>query len=102
MNNMYVGSICLTDLIEAAKRKHSAFNKSQNGKIYANVILWHNEEADKFGNTHSLQLNSQKDKRESEGKNYIGNLKPHEVKPPTPISDNDIKSFVKAGDDLPF
>jgi hypothetical protein len=102
MNNMYVGSICLTDLIEAAKRKHSAFNKSQNGKIYANVILWHNEEPDKFGNTHSLQLNSQKDKREMEGKTYLGNLKPPEVKAPAPISDNDTKTLVKTADDLPF
>ena len=99
---MYVGSICLTYLIEAAKRKHSAFNKSQNGKIYANVILWHNENLDKYGNTHSLQLNSQKDKRESEGKIYIGNLKPPEVKAPTPISNNDIKTFEKNADDLPF
>lgn len=100
---MFTGSICLTDLIENAKKKHSAFSKSQvNGKIYANFILWENDETDKFGNTHSLQLNSTKDNKESEGKIYIGNAKPVEKKEPQPLSDKDAKTFVDAVDDLPF
>ena len=37
-NQFFTGSICLTDLIEQAKKKHSAFSKSErNGKIYARV-----------------------------------------------------------------
>ena len=49
-NKFFFGSICVTDLIEQLKLKHSAFSKAQNGKIYANVNVWLNEEKDKFGN----------------------------------------------------
>lgn len=73
---MYTGSICLNTLIDELKKNHSAFSKSKNGKTYANILLWENEEKDQFGNTHSLQLNSAKDKKESEGKVYFGNCKP--------------------------
>ena len=48
MNQLFYGSICLTDLIEKAKSKHSAFSKAQNGKIYANVNVWLNETPDKY------------------------------------------------------
>ncbi len=103
MSKMFTGSICLTDLIENAKKKHSCFSKSQaNGKIYANVILWENDETDKFGNTHSLQLNSSKENKESEGKIYIGNMKPVEKKEPVPLTDMDAKTFTGVVDDLPF
>lgn len=103
MSKMFTGSICLTDLIENAKKKHSCFSKSQaNGKIYANVILWENDETDKFGNTHSLQLNSSKENKESEGKIYIGNMKPVEKKEPQPLSDKDVKSFIPDNSGLPF
>lgn len=81
---MFTGSICLTDLIESARKTHSAFSKSQNnGKVYANILIWENDEPDKYGNTHSLQLSSSKEKRESEEKVYIGNAKPIESKPPS-------------------
>lgn len=100
---MFTGSICLTDLIESAKKKHSAFSKSQaNNKIYVNVILWENDEVDKYGNTHALQLNPHKDKKDSDGKIYIGNMKPVERKDPVPINDNDAKTFTDIVDDLPF
>ncbi len=39
------------------------------------IITWLNDEPDKFGNIMSHQLNSTKDKRDSEGKVYIGNSK---------------------------
>lgn len=88
MSKLFTGSICLTDLIESAKKSHSAFSKSQkNGKVYVNIILWENDEADKYGNTHALQLSSTKDKRESEGKVYIGNAKPVE---PNPVTNSDL------------
>jgi hypothetical protein len=83
MSKLFSGSICLTDIVEQAKKGHSAFSKSQkNGKVYFNFLLWENDEVDKYDNTHSLQLNSLKDKKEAEGKIYIGNAKPIETKQP--------------------
>jgi hypothetical protein len=100
MSKLFTGSVCLTDLIEQAKKKHSAFTKSQvNGKIYANLLLWDNEEKDKYDNTHSMQLNSTKEMKDAEGKIYVGNFKPVERKEPIPVSDNDTKDLA---DDLPF
>lgn len=103
MSKMFTGSICLTDLLEKAKQKHSGFNKSdKNGKIYANVILWENDEVDKYGNTHSMQLSSKKDFIEQEGKIYIGNFKPSEKKEPSPLNERDISNLPNPEDDLPF
>lgn len=76
MGKMITGSIDLTKILEAAKAKHSAFNKAEsNGHIYMNVLIWENDEPDKFNNNFSVQLNAAKDAPESEKKNYIGNLK---------------------------
>lgn len=84
MSKLFSGSICLTDIVEQAKKGHSAFAKSQgNGKVYCNILIWENDEVDKFGNTHSLQLNSIKEKKEAEGKVYVGNAKPVESRPPS-------------------
>lgn len=103
MSKLFSGSICLTDLIDAAKRQHSAFTKSQqNGKIYCNILLWENDDKDDYGNTHSMQLNSTKEKKEQEGKIYIGRAKPVEKKEPAPISQNDAASISEVVDDLPF
>jgi hypothetical protein len=98
-SKLYTGSVCLTDLIEKAKEKHSAVSKSaSNGKIYVNVLLWENSETDKYGNSHSLQLNSTKERKDVEGKVYVGNFKPVELKKQasTEVSVSDIP------DDLPF
>jgi len=103
MSKLFTGSICLTDLLEQAKKAHSAFTRSQvNQKVYANILIWENDEVDKYGNTHSLQLNSIKDKKEIEGKIYIGNAKPIERKEPVPITQEEAKTFTDAVDDLPF
>lgn len=90
MNQLFGGSGCLTDLIEQAKKGHSAFSKSQNGKVYFNFLSWINDKEDKFGNTMSHQLSSTKDKREAEGKIYFGNSKP--IQTSKPVSTNDVDS----------
>ena len=100
-NQLFNGSICLTDILESAKKKHSAFSKGNNGKIYFNVSIWLNEEKDKFGNSMSLQLYSKKDIREKEGKVYIGNAKKSELSE-APISNNDLEDLNSVVDDLPF
>ncbi len=112
MNQLFAGSICLTDLIDKAKSGHSAFSKAQNGKVYCNILTWLNEKEDKFGNIMSHQLSSSKEMREHEGVTYIGNSKGIETKQPVKSSDiNDDLSNVKerqpvevnsSVDDLPF
>jgi hypothetical protein len=93
-----IGSICLTDLIEQAKKGHTAFSKADNGKIYANVKVWINETKDQFNNDASIQINPKADtgfKFE-----YIGNLKIVES-PVKDISQQDIQQLPE-DDDLPF
>ena len=85
------GSICMTDLSNAFKANHSAFAKSEkNGKLYANIAVWLNDEPDKYGNILSFQLNSKKDATDE--KVYFGNAKlPVDNTPPadpTPASDD--------------
>lgn len=101
-NQLFSGSINISELLDKAKQKHSAFTKAENGKIYCNINIWLNAEPDKYGNSISLQLSSKKDMRESEGKVYIGNAKEFERKDPKPVSDKDAKSISDIADDLPF
>ena len=86
------GSICMTDLSNAFKANHSAFNKSdKNGKLYANIAVWLNDEPDQYGNILSFQLNSKKDAPDE--KVYFGSAKlpaaaaPAQTPDPTPTSD---------------
>jgi len=103
MSKLFTGSICLTDLLEQAKKAHSAFSRSQaNNKVYVNILVWENDEKDKYDNTHSFQLNSHKDKKEAEGKIYIGNAKPIEKKEPLLLTVEDANTFIPGDDGLPF
>jgi len=95
------GSLCLTDLINQAKNQHSAFTKAKNGKIYFNFTQWVNDEADEYGNVSSVQLNSTKEKKEAEGKVYVGNAKKAEAKAPEPVTADDLAGIDDL-DELPF
>lgn len=75
MSKLLNASICLTDILEQAKKGHSAFSKGKNGKIYFSANIWINDEKDKYDNDASLSLNSKKENKEKEGKIYIGNAK---------------------------
>jgi len=117
MNQSFYGSICITDILDALKNKHSAFSKGKNGKIYMNATVWLNEQVDDFGNIMSAQCNPAKDSKDQ--KFYIGNFKKSN-NTPKPVSDKDIagidtdfdlptsgnkateKTFTNAADDLPF
>jgi len=57
-------SICLSDL---PKEK---ITTAKNGKKYINLVMWENREVDKFGNTHSIQVNK---KEKEEPTIYVGN-----------------------------
>jgi hypothetical protein len=90
------GSICLTDLGDAFKAGHSAFNKSEkNGKVYANIAVWMNDEPDQYGNILSFQLNSKKDA--ADDKVYFGNAKLPDAGKTAPAQKSNAKD-----DDLPF
>jgi hypothetical protein len=90
------GSICLTDLGDAFKAGHSAFNKSEkNGKVYANIAVWMNDEPDQYGNILSFQLNSKKDA--TDDKVYFGNAKLPDGAKAAPAQTSNSKD-----DDLPF
>ena len=103
MAQCYYGSICMTDLIEKLKTKHSAFTKGQNGKIYCNVNIWLNDQEDKYGNVMAVQLNSKKESKDAEGKVYIGNCKKSTAQEPRPVSSSDINDVVDGLEDsLPF
>ncbi len=97
-NKLLTGSLCLTDIQSKAKEGHSAFTKAANGKIYFNFVQWLNETKDQFGNDSSLQLNSKKEKRETEGKCYIGNAKYAEAGQGEEVKPEDVEQV----DDLPF
>lgn len=72
---MITGSLNLTKILAKAKEKHTAFSKAENGDIYMNLLVWENDEKDKYGNNFSVQLNPKKGAADSEKKQYIGNLK---------------------------
>jgi hypothetical protein len=100
-NKRAIGSLCLTDLNEAAKKGHSAFSRSsKNGKIYCNVTMWINAETDKNGNDFSIQLSSKKDMDEADkakfdGKKvYAGNLKHPASYEEKPVTEAEDKFFI--------
>ena len=78
MGQILSGSICVTDLVAQINAGHSSGNWGKNGKLYANVTVWVNDEPDQYKNDGSISLNSSKEGRtkESEKKTfYIGNVK---------------------------
>lgn len=116
-NQLFGGSMCITDLMEQLNKAHSAFSKSaKNGKVYASFLVWYNEEKDEYGNNISLQLSSTKEKRDSEGKVYIGNAKRLETTKPisekdkptgnwdanVPVREKETSTSSSQADDLPF
>jgi len=75
MSERISASICINDLFDASKSLHSSVSLANNGKKYAQVVIWINDNKDKYGNDVSIQLNSSQEKRETEPKIYIGNGK---------------------------
>lgn len=89
-------------ILEHAKAKHSAFSKSEkNGHIYFNITQWINDEPNEFGQHSSLQLNSSKEGKATEGKVYIGNAKKVEAGGGSPVTDA-VAAEIPAAESLPF
>lgn len=96
MAKFKLGSICLNELFAASKAGHSSVTEAKNGRKYASIIIWENEETDKYGNSGSIQLNPTKENKESEAKIYIGNLRGQAPKAQGQGSNN------SNDDDIPF
>lgn len=87
------GSICVDDIFAASKEGHVAFNKSKNGKTYANIVIFENDKPNQYGNTGAIALSGNKEDKTT----YIGNLrepKANNEQQGTEPTDND--------SDLPF
>ena len=95
-NKLFIGSICLSDLNEQAKKGNPAFSKGSNGKIYVNVNLWHNEEPDQYEKVAQLQISKPKDSTEKTI--YIGSFSLPKKFEPEPIKAEEIPG----DDDFPF
>ena len=85
------------NLSKIAKTPEKTF-KTKSGETWATLVIWENDELDKFGNSISVQLSKQKDEKPI----YVGNGRdykrfPKEAKPEQPQTDSGNES-----DDLPF
>ena len=94
MSKRHIGSIDLTALGDAVRANHSAITLANNVKKYANIVIWENDEPDRYGNTHSIQLQAEKDSQEP--KVYVGRAKP----PQAPTVSNPAPAAKDS--DLPF
>ena len=100
MSKMLTGSI---DLNKIDKTKIVSTDKNgkpfENGAKYLNVVVWINDEADKYGNNASIQISQSKEEREAGAKAiYIGNLKEPQSRNNEPTS----ARTASVADDLPF
>ena len=77
MSAMKLGSINVTALINAAKAGHPAFKRGKTNpeNIWADIVMWINDEKDDRGYDSSILLNPPKEKRAGTKKVYIANLK---------------------------
>ena len=100
---MLTGSI---DLNKIDRSKIVNTNKDgkpfENGAKYLNVVVWINDEADKYGNNASIQISQSKEEREAgEKATYIGNLKFPQSRDGEKAKAEPVRSS-KELDDLPF
>jgi len=100
MSKLLTGSI---DLNKIDKTKIVSTDKNgnpfENGAKYLNVVVWLNDEADKYGNNASIQISQSKEERDAGVKAiYIGNLKEPQSRNNEPTS----AKTASVADDLPF
>jgi hypothetical protein len=100
MSKLLTGSI---DLSKIDKTKIVTTDKNgkpfENGAKYLNVVVWINDEADKYGNNASIQISQSKEERDAGVKaTYIGNLKEPQSRTNEPTSTR----TASVEDDLPF
>ena len=100
MSKLLTGSINLskidkTKIISTDKNG----NPFENGAKFLNVVVWINDEADRYGNNASIQISQSKEEREAGVKSiYIGNLKEPQSRNNEPTS----AKTASVEDTLPF
>lgn len=100
MSKLLTGSI---DLSKIDKTKIVSVDKEgnpfKNNAKYLNIVVWVNDEPDRYGNTASIQIGQSKEEREAGAKAiYIGNLKEPQSRSNEPTS----ARSAQVADDLPF
>lgn len=71
MSQTLLGSICLTDV-----PTEKVTTSEKNGKEYLSVVIFVNDEVDKYNNIASMAVSQSKEEREAKTKaKYIGNFK---------------------------
>ena len=100
MSKLLTGSI---DLSKIDKTKIVSTDKNgkpfENGAKYLNVVVWLNDEADKYGNNASIQISQSKEERDAGVKaTYIGNLK----EPQSRTNESTSARTASVEDTLPF
>ena len=94
-------SFCFTDILEAAKKGHSGFSRSEkNGKVYFKATIWDKDEPNQYGQDVYATLNSAKDVQEDTV--FVGNGKKQEIKKETYNTPTAPIVPEGEGDDLPF
>jgi len=94
----FFGSICLTDLLENAKKGNPAFSRSnKNNKIYVNCRIFIGDSEDKYGNSASIMTNLKIEEKENSF--YFGNFK---MSKDTGNSSIEAKDVDVNENDLPF
>ena len=84
-------SICLSDI---PKEK---ITTAKNGKKYVSLVVWENREQDKYGTTHSVQMNKE---NKEEPTKYVGNGVDYDKRKPADQTETPQSSGEH--DDLPF
>jgi hypothetical protein len=92
MPQSFYGSVDVTTLIEKLKEKHSGFYKGKNGKVYANITVWENDQPDEYGNILAVKVNASKEKKDVEKGFYIANCKKSQ-NDAKPVSDKDVSGL---------
>ena len=70
MSQLYVGSICLSDIPEEKKQV------GRNGKIYVPITLWVNDAVDRYNNIGSIHVSQTQEERQGGAlRQYVGNFK---------------------------
>lgn len=112
MSKMFYGQINMSDLHKAMKAAHTAFKKvhkktTNEDIVVCGVVMWLNDEPDKYGNTVSIHLNSTENApaEEKARKVYIANLKPN-VSKEKPLTQSDMnivnESFDQVMNNMPI
>ena len=96
-----MGKILGFGSIDCTKITKSKMVNNKDGKpAYVNIVIWENDQPDKYGNMYSITESQTKEEREKGEKAvYLGNIKPSVKQQNTTVA-SDINP--DNGQDLPF